>query len=126
MRPNRNNAVAQPVYDTVELQKGTVTQITTTATGVTIHATSGVITCVTSTAAASTPVTFTVTNSRVVATSVILVGVCDYSGAIDGTEGEPKATVDNITAGAFDITVWNHDASHQLNGIVKIAFAIVA
>jgi len=98
-----------------------VTQQTSTATGVTANGEVGLITCFTSTLAAATAVTFTVSNSAVDADSVILLGIVGYSG----TTGFPVARVNNCIAGtSFDIVVTNVHASAALNGILKIGFML--
>src|SRR5580765_7829957 len=99
-----------------------VTQGTSTTTAVTANGQNGLITCFTSTLAAATPVTFTVTNSATDADSVVLVGITNYSG----TTGTPICRVNNCVAGtSFDIVVTNAHASAALNGILKIGFQLL-
>jgi len=75
---------------------GTVTQITSRTTGVTINKISGSITLV-SAAGSATYTTFTVTNSTVSATDVIIVN------QKSGTD-KYEAYITNVSAGSFDIT----------------------
>ncbi len=99
-----------------------VTQITTTATAVTANGEVGLITCVTSTLAAVTSVTFTVNNTAVDADSVVLLGITNYSG----TTGIPNVRVNNCVAGtSFDIIITNAHATAALNGILKIGFELL-
>jgi hypothetical protein len=70
--------------------RGTVTQITTIATGVTINATSGTITTVSQTTAGGAEVTFVVTNSKVAATDTIALSVVN-AGA--GVSSQPRVTL---------------------------------
>lgn len=107
------------------LDDGTVTQGTSVTTTVVLDKPAGIVSCFTSTAAAGVHVKFTVTNSFATASSVILANVCDYSGAVDGSAGQPTVYVDNITSGAFDLIVYNSDSTQALAGVVKVAFAIL-
>lgn len=75
---------------------GTITQITSRTTGVTINKTTGAITLV-SAAGSGTFATFTVTNSTVAATDVVIVN------QKSGTD-KYQIFVTAITAGSFDIT----------------------
>jgi hypothetical protein len=75
---------------------GTVTQLTSRTTGVTINKISGAITLF-SAAGTSSYTTFTVTNSTVAATDVIIVN------QKSGTD-KYEAFVTNVSSGSFDIT----------------------
>lgn len=75
---------------------GTVTQITSRTTGVTLNKVTGAITLV-SASGSATYATFTVTNSAVAATDVVK--VCQKSGA-----DKYIILVTAVTAGTFDIT----------------------
>ena len=100
-----------------------VTQITTITTGVTVNADTGVITTVSSTLAALTATTFTVTNSRVEANSAVVASIENYSGTYV-TNGLPRVTVNNVVAGAFDIVICNDHPTAALAGVLKIAFHV--
>ena len=100
-----------------------VTQITTITTGVMINADTGVITTVSSTLAALTATTFTVTNSRVEANSSIVASIENYSGTYV-TNGLPRVTVNNVAAGAFDVVICNDHPTAALAGVLKIAFHV--
>lgn len=100
---------------------GTVTQITTAATGVTLNTSSGQITTVTQNIAAAAEVQFTVTNSVVAATSVVVVNVASGS-----TGGTTIASVTAVAAGSFQITLTNLHASVAETGVLVINFAVIA
>jgi len=105
----------------VVLTKGTVTQITSATTGVAIEFPGGKIVCFTSTLAAVTTSTFTVTNSFVKADSLVIATVQDYTGST----GLPAVIVDDLAAGSFKINLTNVHNSAALNGVVTIAFVIM-
>ena len=100
-----------------------VTQITSTATGVTVNSNSGVITCFTSTLAGVTSVTFAVTNPLCNANSAVVVSVANYSGTF-GTGGSPMVAVGTIAAGSFNVIVYNAHASAALAGVLKISYLV--
>lgn len=77
----------------------TVTQGTSRTTDVTINAPTGAITLF-SAAGSSTPTTFTVTNSTIAATDVVVVSV--KSGATNNY----SFNVSEVAAGSFNITFW--------------------
>lgn len=83
-----------------------VTQATNRNTGVTINTISGVITTNSTSLAAETGATFTVTNSQVFADDVVVLCI---AGGSNG--GNTTATVVVIAAGSFQITVANQNAS---------------
>ena len=99
---------------------GTVTQITTLATGVTLNTTSGQITTVSSTLAAAGETAFTVTNSKVSTTSVVIAHLASTSSA-----GTPIVTVTAVAAGSFDVTVANLHASAALDNTMVINFVVI-
>lgn len=104
---------------------GTVSQITSITTGVTLNSAKGLITTVAATAGAggATPNTFTVTNSLVGATSNVKAYIVDYAGTI-ATNGTPLVQVDNRGSGTFDIIISNAHASNALNGVLVIGFEV--
>ena len=109
-----NTAPLQSVYD-----KGTVTQLTSITTGVTLNTHCGVITTVSSTLGSLLEATFTVTNSVVKPDSVILVST-QYVGT-----GHGDAGVGTIGTGTFTITVANPSLV-ALNSVLKIHYMIIA
>jgi len=76
----------------------TVTQLTNRATGVTINAVTGTITLF-SVAGNTTPTTFTMTNSTVAATDVIIMNQKSGTNIY-------HLTISNVVAGSAGITVW--------------------
>jgi len=104
----------KPLYN-----KGTVTQLTSITTGVTLNTPSGVITTVSSTIAAAGEATFTVNNSMVTASSVILL-TAQYTG-----NGNAVVTLDSVAAGSFGVTIAN-TGSAALNAVVKIHYMVIA
>lgn len=105
---------------TLTVTKSTVTQATSITTGVTINASAGVITTVSSTIAAGGTATFTVTNSKCTSSSVILL-MADGSN----TTGTLIADASNIGNGSFKINLKNIHASAAFNNILKFHFLIV-
>lgn len=107
---------------TAVTERGTVTQITSSVTGVTLNKQSGIITTVALTTAASTVEgPFTVTNNKCYSDSVVLVTV-QYA---NGKTGFPVALVENITTGSFGIRLLNAHTGAALNDVVKINFSII-
>lgn len=108
----------------ISLGDGTVTQGTSVTTGVTLNASSGVITTFSQSAAAGATSTFTVTNSCCLSTSVVVVSVGNYAGTF-GTNGFPLVTVSAVSAGSFAVTVVNAAPTNALSGALKIHFAVL-
>lgn len=98
---------------------GTVTQLTSKATGVTINKLAGKITTSNAALAAAAEVKFTVTNNQVAADDVPVVAI-----ASGGTSGSYLATVSAVANGSFDITLSNASAG-SLSQAVVINFAII-
>lgn len=98
---------------------GAVTQATNASTGVTLNKVTGQITTVALTTAAAAEERFTVTNSAVAATDVIVLGTT-YDGA-----GTPMLSVQKIAAGAFDVVITNVHAANALNALMVINFAVI-
>lgn len=98
---------------------GTVTQATSKTTGVTLSKVVGQITMNNAALAAGAEATFTVTNTAVAATDVVV--ACHGSA---GTSGAYLVGVSNITAGTFDITVSNVSAG-SLGEAIVINYAVI-
>lgn len=81
---------------------GTVTQATNKGTGVTLNTESGQITMNAAALADAAEVSFTVTNSKIAATDVVV--ACHGSA---GTAGAYIVSANAIAAGSFKITVSN-------------------
>jgi len=97
---------------------GAVTQLTSKATGVTVNAPSGAITTDDASLAGNAEVTFTVTNSSVTASDVVLVSV--QSGASTGLY---LAFVSATAAGSFDVTLSNLGST--AGEVVVLNFAVM-
>lgn len=98
---------------------GTVTQTGNKSTAVTINKQSGRITMVNSALAAAAEVSFTVNNSTVAATDVIIVNIQSV-----GTAGAYFVTVGSVSNGAFTITVGNASAG-SLSQALVLNFAVI-
>ena len=99
---------------------GTVTQITSRATGVTLNTYAGQITTDDTSLAAGAEATFTVTNNKVTALDAVVVSMATI------TTGTPVALVTDVSAGSFDITVSNLHASTADTSADVINFVVLA
>ena len=100
--------------------RGTVTQITSATTGVTVNAKAGAITTVVQNIAAAGEVEFTVTNSTVAATSVVVAAIASGS-----TGGTTHVYVKSISAGSFVLGIANLHATVAETGTLVINFAVI-
>lgn len=98
---------------------GSVTQATSISTGVALNTIAGKITTVSSTLAAAAEATFTVTNSKVAATDVVVVSTT-YGGA-----GTPLVFCSQVAAGTFNITITNLHAANALDNVLVINFIVL-
>ena len=92
---------------------GTVTQATNKTTGVTLNTESGQITMNNAALADAAEATFTVTNSKIAATDVVV--ACHGSA---GTAGSYLVNANAIAAGSFAVTVSNVSAGNHSEAIV--------
>jgi hypothetical protein len=99
---------------------GTVTQLTSKSTGVTLSKTSGQITTNNAALASAAVVSFTVTNTTVAATDTINLNL--QSG--NATAGTYRYWIDKVSAGSFVIAVENRSAG-SLSEALVFNFAIV-
>lgn len=99
---------------------GAVTQETNRTTGVTLNKICGTITTHNASLAAGAEATFTVTNSAVAATDVVVVSLKDKSGTALSI---PFVT--DVAAGKFDITLTNLDASTADTSASVINFVVI-
>lgn len=97
-----------------------VTQATSITTGVTCNSLTGVITTVSQSVAAGAEAEFTVTNSEVAATDVVVVAIKTHTSA-----GEFIAAVTAVAAGSFKIRLTNLHASTAGNNVLVINFAVI-
>lgn len=100
---------------------GAVTQITSATTAVTSNTVSGQITTVALTNAAGVDHEFTLTNSTIAATDVVVVSVGTYGGTSDGI---PVVNVTATAAGSCVINLRNTGAV-ALDALAVINFAVI-
>ena len=113
-------AMSEPTLDSITLKNlGTVTQASSKSTGVTLSTICGAITTDDAQLNAAAEVTFTVTNTLVAATDVI---VCSVRSG--GTSGEYLAHCSAVAAGSFDITLANMSAGNASDAVI-INFAVI-
>ena len=98
--------------------QGAVTQLTSKSTGVTLNASAGQITLNAASLAATTNVTFTLTNSVLSAKDVLLLNVTN------GTSASYNAFVSSMAAGSATITLRNISANPLAEAVV-LNFAII-
>ena len=109
------------VAGTLEVQDGgTETQLSSTTTAVTMNTNSGQITTLTSTLAAAAEEAFTVNNSNVEATDVVIANVASTSST-----GTCVVFVTAVASGSFQITKANLHASAAFNNTHVINFVVI-
>jgi hypothetical protein len=113
------NAVTGASYKYATGSGGTITQITSKATGVTLNKVNGQITMINSALAAATSVAFTLTNSTITATSTIIVNI-----ASAGTTNSYSVTVEAVAAGSCRIQIRNISAG-SLSEALVLNFAVL-
>lgn len=99
---------------------GTVTQLTNKSTGVTLNKLCGQITMNNATLNRNTSVSFTLTNSFIDTTDVVVVNIA--SGA---TAGAYVVTVEVIAAGSCNISLHNNASGVDYSEAVVLNFAII-
>ena len=97
-----------------------VTQITSITTGVTCNAYSGVVTTVSQTVAAAGEAEFTVTNSKVAATDVVVACIKTHTSA-----GTFAVDVSAVAAGSFNLRLANLHASAAGDDVLVINFMVL-
>ena len=100
--------------------QGTVTQATSKSTAVTLNKSAGQITMNNASLAATTNVTFTLTNSLLSAKDVVIVNVA----SANATAGAYNCWISSMLAGSCTITLRNITAG-SLSEAVVINFAII-
>lgn len=100
---------------------GTVTQITSISTGVTLNTKRGAITTFDPTLAAGGEAAFIVTNDQVHSGDVVVIAVA--SGPAD--EEAVIAAVTEVNEGSFQITLTNLAPTNQADGAMVINFAVI-
>lgn len=100
------------------IAQGVVTQLSSKATGVTLNTSAGQITMNNTSLAATTNVTFTLTNSLLSAKDVLILNVTN------GTSASYNVWVSSMAAGSATITLRNISASPLAEAVV-LNFAII-
>jgi hypothetical protein len=108
------NAIGYPVG-----LGGAVTQATSKSTGVTLNFPSGSITMNGAALADATNVSFTVTNSSIAATDVVIV-----NHASAGTAGAYSVLANAVAAGSFAVTVRNVSGG-SLSQAIVLSFVVI-
>ena len=107
----------------LESTQGAVTQATNHTNGVTINATSGIITLAAVALNATTNAEFTVTNSFVKSSSIILVTVQDENTT---NNVQLAAAIHTVADGSFKISLVNpHSSGNTSTTASKIHFLVV-
>ena len=118
-----NLVITETSKGIVHTGSGTVTQATDHTTGVTINATSGVITLAAVALANDTNAEFTVTNSTVQADSVILVTMQDENTT---NNAQLSCAIHTIAGGSFKISIMHSDAVGATSATAsKIHFLVI-
>jgi hypothetical protein len=118
-----SSVIGTAVYASTEIgytagAQGTVTQATDKTTAVTLNRSAGQITMNAASLAATTNVTFTLTNNLLSAKDVLLLNVTN------GTSASYNVFVSSMTAGSATITLRNISASPLAEAVV-LNFAII-
>ena len=118
-----NLIVSDATKGIIHTNSGTVTQSTNHTTGVTINATSGVITLAAAALANDTNVEFTVTNSTVQADSVVLVTMQDENTT---NNAQLSCAIHTVGAGSFKISIMHSDETGATSATAsKIHFLVI-
>lgn len=101
---------------------GAVTQITNRATGVTLNKPCGTITTDATSLAAESSAVFTVTNSKVAISDIVVLSIRSGMVALN-----TRATVTAVAAGSFNITIVNGNVAGGTaeTGALVINFAVI-
>lgn len=103
---------------------GTVTQLTSLTTAVTLNSIVGKITTVTATLVPADANQFTVNNSNCAAGDLVQVWIDGYSGAMPGA-GIPEVSCQGVGSGYFGVNVCNVQSVNSLNGTITIGFRVI-
>jgi hypothetical protein len=101
----------------------TITQLTSKSTAVTLNTICGQITTNSAALAASTSVSFTLTNSSIAATDVVIVNAANVGGSAP-TINTYQVSVDSVLAGSCRIHIRNVSAASASQAIV-LNFAVI-
>jgi hypothetical protein len=106
------------------LDAGTVTQITSLVTPVTLNTQCGVITTVSADLGANSQAVFTLNNSQITATNLVLLNVQSVGGTVAGT-GNVTVQGDNQVNGAINIVLQNTDGGATGAEVFQVSFIVL-
>ena len=115
-----NRIAAAPAIGFGPAGYGTVTQLTSKSQGVTVNSKCGVVTMHNAALAANTAIQFTMTNSAITGTDVVIV----TGGSGGGTAGAYQAHCVSVAAGSAIFRIVNTSAG-SLSEAVAINFAVI-
>jgi len=105
----------------VRLTRSSASQGTSLTSGVTLNSPAGFIyTFTTGTLATAGTASFTVTNSSVLADSIVFGNIQNYNGT-----GLPVSRVTNVTEGSFSVKLTNADLTNGVSGSLKFGFGVL-
>ena len=122
---NGSLIITQATEGLVHSNKGAVTQATSHATGVTVNATSGIITLAGVALNAAAEAEFTVTNSAVSTGSLILLTVQCPAAASETDNATLVAQLSGVSNGSFNIRLTNPGAGNTSTNAHKINFLVI-
>ena len=120
-----NLVITEATKGIIHTGSGTVTQATNHSTGVTINATSGVITLAGVALNGAAEADFAVTNSTVQADSVILLTVQSPAAASATDNATLVAQLDEVNSGSFNVRLSNPGAGNVSTNAHKIHFLVI-
>ena len=118
--PTNNTIAAAPAIGFGPAGFGTVTQLTSKSQGVTVNAKCGVVTMHNASLASNTAIQFTMTNSAITGTDVVIV----TGGSGGGTAGAYQAHCVSVAAGSAIFRIVNTTGG-ALGEAVAINFAVI-
>jgi hypothetical protein len=118
--PTNNAIAAAPAIGFGPAGYGTVTQLTSKSQGVTVNAKAGVVTMHNAALASNTAIQFTMTNSAITGTDVVIV----TGGSGGGTAGSYQAHCVSVAAGSAIFRLVNTSGG-SLSEAVAINFAVI-
>ena len=118
--PTNNTIAAAPAIGFGPAGYGIVTQLTSKSQGVTVNAKCGVVTMHNAALASNTAIQFTMTNSAITGTDVVIV----TGGSGGGTAGSYQAHCVSVAAGSAIFRVVNTSGG-SLSEAVAINFAVI-
>jgi hypothetical protein len=122
---NRWNVLTTTTPDELYRTVGTVTQLTSGSTPVTLNSTNGIITTFALDLVAGAHVTFTVNNTLVSAGDQIFANINDFVGTEPPGLLFPVVSIYNIVDDSFKILLRNHATVNNSTGTFKVSFQVI-